>query len=134
MGFPIRNKCPTLNSYIYLIPRVIAQKVQEEQVVSIKQLRTTIVRTSPEDHSSQPRSLVAGTLAGGPPAATVSRDVSSCPTWKREPHRHLLVPMVRCRRLRVDSPPDRIDSPWMLILKIFEVQELESTRQHGESI
>ncbi|MED6224884.1 hypothetical protein PIB30_088415, partial [Stylosanthes scabra] len=30
--------------------------------------------------------LVAGTLAGGPPAATVSRDVSSCPMWKQEPH------------------------------------------------
>ncbi|MED6218386.1 hypothetical protein PIB30_026349 [Stylosanthes scabra] len=31
-----------------------------------------------------------------PPAATVSRDVSSCPMWKQEPHRHLLLPMVRC--------------------------------------
>ncbi|MED6171986.1 hypothetical protein PIB30_045904 [Stylosanthes scabra] len=31
-----------------------------------------------------------------PPAAIVSRDVSSCPTWKQEPHRHLLLPMVRC--------------------------------------
>ncbi|MED6218122.1 hypothetical protein PIB30_024002 [Stylosanthes scabra] len=30
--------------------------------------------------------LVAGTLAGGPPAATVSRDVSLCPTWKQRPH------------------------------------------------
>ncbi|MED6184214.1 hypothetical protein PIB30_045316 [Stylosanthes scabra] len=40
--------------------------------------------------------LVAGTLAGGPPAATISRDVSSCPTWKQEPHRQLLLPMVRC--------------------------------------
>ncbi|MED6149766.1 hypothetical protein PIB30_065742 [Stylosanthes scabra] len=48
-------------------------------------------------HRLMPR-LVAGTLAGGPPAATVSRDVSSCPTWKQKPHRHLLLPMVRCRR------------------------------------
>ncbi|MED6111722.1 hypothetical protein PIB30_054951 [Stylosanthes scabra] len=30
---------------------------------------------------------------GGPPAATVSRDVSFCPTWKQKPHRHLLLPM-----------------------------------------
>ncbi|MED6192487.1 hypothetical protein PIB30_010422 [Stylosanthes scabra] len=45
---------------------------------------------------TKPR-LVAGTLAGGPPAATVSRDVSSYPTWKQEPHRHLLLPMLRCR-------------------------------------
>ncbi|MED6128581.1 hypothetical protein PIB30_099315 [Stylosanthes scabra] len=25
-------------------------------------------------------------MAGGPPAATVSRDVSLCPTWKQRPH------------------------------------------------
>ncbi|MED6126090.1 hypothetical protein PIB30_074993 [Stylosanthes scabra] len=31
-------------------------------------------------------SLVAGTMAGGPPAATVSRDISLCPTWKQRPH------------------------------------------------
>ncbi|MED6172143.1 hypothetical protein PIB30_047363 [Stylosanthes scabra] len=30
--------------------------------------------------------LVAGTLAGGPPAATISRDISLCPTWKQRPH------------------------------------------------
>ncbi|MED6223258.1 hypothetical protein PIB30_072282 [Stylosanthes scabra] len=53
MGFPVRNKRPTLNSDIYLIPSVITQE-----------------------------KLVAGTLAGGPPAATVSRDISLCPTWK----------------------------------------------------
>ncbi|MED6175435.1 hypothetical protein PIB30_078275 [Stylosanthes scabra] len=35
---------------------------------------------------SRPRSLVAGTLAGGPPATTVSRDVSLCPKWKQRPH------------------------------------------------
>ncbi|MED6157202.1 hypothetical protein PIB30_021195 [Stylosanthes scabra] len=43
-------------------------------------------------HRLKPR-LVAGTLAGGPPTTTVSRDVSSCPTWKQEPHRHLLLLM-----------------------------------------
>ncbi|MED6134291.1 hypothetical protein PIB30_035664 [Stylosanthes scabra] len=30
--------------------------------------------------------LVAGTLARGPPVATVSCDVSLCPTWKQRPH------------------------------------------------
>ncbi|MED6183521.1 hypothetical protein PIB30_038643 [Stylosanthes scabra] len=50
--------------------------------------------------------LVAGTLAGGPPAATVSRDVNLCPTWKQRPHRHLLLPMVRCCRKPSSSPLD----------------------------
>ncbi|MED6144012.1 hypothetical protein PIB30_011516 [Stylosanthes scabra] len=50
--------------------------------------------------------LVAGTLAGGPPAATVSRDVSFCPTWKQKPHSHLLLPMVRCYRKPSSSPLD----------------------------
>ncbi|MED6223829.1 hypothetical protein PIB30_077920 [Stylosanthes scabra] len=61
MGFPVRNKRPTLNSYIYLIPWVITQEKYKKS------------------------KLVAGTLAGGPPAATVSRDVSLCPTWKQRP-------------------------------------------------
>ncbi|MED6201871.1 hypothetical protein PIB30_099435, partial [Stylosanthes scabra] len=30
--------------------------------------------------------LVAGTMAEGPPGATVSRDVSLCPTWKQRRH------------------------------------------------
>ncbi|MED6109829.1 hypothetical protein PIB30_037137 [Stylosanthes scabra] len=47
---------------------------------------------------SRHRSLVAGTLAGGPPATTVSRDVSLCPTWKTKTPQRLLLPMVRCRR------------------------------------
>ncbi|MED6183365.1 hypothetical protein PIB30_037196, partial [Stylosanthes scabra] len=50
--------------------------------------------------------LVAGTLARGPPAATVSRDVNLCPTWKQRPHRHLLLPMVRCCRKPSSSPLD----------------------------
>ncbi|MED6132744.1 hypothetical protein PIB30_021716 [Stylosanthes scabra] len=59
--------------------------------------------TDPELALDNHRSLVAGTLAEGPPATTVSRDVSSCPTWKQEPHRHLLLPMNRFKRGRIDS-------------------------------
>ncbi|MED6122072.1 hypothetical protein PIB30_036304 [Stylosanthes scabra] len=62
MGFPVRNKCPKLNSDIYLIPRVITRELCKES------------------------KLVAGTMAGGPPASTGSRDVSLCPTWKQRPH------------------------------------------------
>ncbi|MED6217146.1 hypothetical protein PIB30_015046 [Stylosanthes scabra] len=44
-----------------------------------------------------PAPIVGSRDAGRrPPAATVSRDVSPCPTWKQEPHKHLLFPMVRC--------------------------------------
>ncbi|MED6171982.1 hypothetical protein PIB30_045845 [Stylosanthes scabra] len=62
MGFPVRNKRPRLNSDIYLIPRVITQEIYKKS------------------------KLVAGTMAGVPPAATVSRDVILCPTWKQRPH------------------------------------------------
>ncbi|MED6117623.1 hypothetical protein PIB30_111650, partial [Stylosanthes scabra] len=41
-----------------------------------------------------PASIVGSRDTGRRPlVATVSRDVSSCPTWKQEPHRHLLLPM-----------------------------------------
>ncbi|MED6218895.1 hypothetical protein PIB30_030785 [Stylosanthes scabra] len=90
---------------------------------------------------SEPMELKVGSRDAGrrPLAATISRDVSSCPTWKQEPHRHLLLPMFkfclkRVKGLRINSPPDRIDSPWMKVLEIYKVQELESTRQHDESI
>ncbi|MED6125881.1 hypothetical protein PIB30_072818 [Stylosanthes scabra] len=84
---------------------------------------------------SRPRSLkprlVAGTLAGGPPAATVSRDVSLYPTWKQRPHSAYYSRWFAVAIIQVVSPAGP-STP--RLTAVYEILKIESTRSPVESI
>ncbi|MED6133682.1 hypothetical protein PIB30_030443 [Stylosanthes scabra] len=77
--------------------------------------------------------LVAGTLARGSLTATVSRDVSQCPTWKQRPLRHLLLPMLKCKLESKSVPGRQAQCVHAIFGRIIEHPSTNNHRSRAQS-
>ncbi|MED6208578.1 hypothetical protein PIB30_046582 [Stylosanthes scabra] len=115
-GFHFYNsECGRTNVQRHLVSMELTSKWRRidnnfkggSSVVLLSQGWNSLLGLSSKKNSTPKKDKVGSRDVGRrPPAATVSRDVSFCPTWKQKPHRHLLLPMVRCCRKPSFGPLD----------------------------